>query len=419
MQLNHLKIFKQLYFQILIAISLGILLGYFHPKLAIEMKPLGDGFIKLIRMIVTPVIFLTVVTGISKMTSMKEAGKIGVKALIYFEIVTTFALIIGLTVAKINQPGVGLNINPASLNTQAISQYATQAHEFSWTTFLLNIIPESFLTALVKGDILPVLFIALLVGFGMVQLGERTKMLANIFDQLSEVIFSIINFIMKLAPIGAFGGMAFTIGAYGFDTLFSLGKLMLDVYITCLLFVFLVLGSIAKLNHFSIWKFLKYIKEELVLVLGTSSSEVALPRMLTKLEKMGCDKSVVGLVLPAGYSFNLDGTCIYLTMAVMFIAHALNINLTFEQELTIILVLLLTSKGAAAVTGGGFVVLAATLSSLHIIPVEGIVLLLGVDRFMSEARALTNLIGNGVATVVIARWESKLDEVAAKQALIN
>lgn len=411
------KLYKQLYFQVVISIFIGVLLGHFYPQLALKMKPLGDGFIKLIRMMIAPIIFTTVVTGIAGMKDIKEVGRIGIKALIYFEVVTTLALVIGLSVANIFRPGAGLNIDIHSLDSKAITSYATQSASFNTVDFLLNIIPDTLVNAFTKGDILPVLLISILFGFGILNGGEKRKSFVTLLDQLSSVLFSIVGFIMKVAPIGAFGAMAYTIGAYGVHTLFALSRLLADVYLTSLLFIFIVLGLIARFNKFSLWSFLKYIKEELFIVLGTSSSEVVLPRMIDKLEKCGCGKTVVGLVLPAGYTFNLDGTSIYLTMATLFIAQAFNIDLTLWQQLTIIAVLLLTSKGAAAVTGGGFIVLAATLSSMHTIPVEGVVLLLGIDRFMSGARSLTNLIGNGVATIVIAKWEGDFDSSAAKKAL--
>ncbi|KTD31419.1 dicarboxylate/amino acid:cation symporter [Legionella maceachernii] len=411
------KFYKQLYFQVVISILMGILLGHFHPEFAIKMKPLGDGFIKLIRMMIAPIIFTTVVTGIASMKDIKEVGRIGIKALIYFEVMTTFALIIGLLIANIYHPGAGLNIDILSLNSKSIANYTPQTATFNTVDFILNIIPDTLASAFTKSEILPVLFISLLFGFGVLRGGEKLAPLTKLIDQFSVVLFSIIGFIMKVAPIGAFGAMAYTIGTYGIHTLVALSKLLVDVYLTSLLFIFIVLGFITKIVKFSLWRFLRYIKEELFIVLGTSSSEAALPRMISKLEKLGCGKTVVGLVLPAGYTFNLDGTSIYLTIATLFIAQALNIDLTLTQQLTLLAVLLLTSKGAAAVTGGGFIVLAATLSSLHTIPVEGVVLLLGVDRFMSEARSLTNLIGNGVATVVIAKWESNFDSNAAKKAL--
>ncbi|ARG97024.1 C4-dicarboxylate transporter DctA [Legionella micdadei] len=411
------ELHKQLYFQVMVSIIMGILLGHFYPELAMKMKPLGDGFIKLIKMMIAPIIFTTVVTGISGMKDIKEVGRIGIKALIYFEVLTTFALIIGLVVANLYQPGAGLNIDVHSLNSKSIANYTSQTAAFDTVDFLLNIIPDTLVSAFTKGEILPVLFVSILFGFGILKGGEKLQPFTKLIDQFSTVLFSIIGFIMKVAPIGAFGAMAYAIGAYGIHTLVALSKLLADVYLTSLFFIFIVLGFIAKTFKFSLWRFLKYIKEELFIVLGTSSSEVALPRMISKLEKLGCGKTVVGLVLPAGYTFNLDGTSIYLTIATLFIAQALNIDLSLSQQLTLIAVLLLTSKGAAAVTGGGFIVLAATLSSMHTIPVEGVVLLLGIDRFMSAARSFTNLIGNGVATIVIAKWEGDFDSNAAKKAL--
>lgn len=408
------KLHQQLYLQVLVSIVIGALLGYFYPQLAVKMKPFGDGFIKLIRMMIAPIIFTTVVSGIASMKDFREVGGIGLRALIYFELVTVFALVLGLVVANVYQPGAGLNIDVKTLDSASISNYANKAEDFDSVSFVLNIIPDTLVGAFTKGDILPVLLISILFGFGMLHHGDKLKPFVRAFDQLSMVLFSIIGFIMKLAPIGAFGAMAYTVGAYGIHTLIALSRLVVSVYITSGLFIVIVLGLIARMNQFSLWGFLKYIKEELFIVLGTSSSEAVLPRMITKLEKIGCGKTVVGLVLPAGYTFNLDGTSIYLTMATLFIAQALNIDLSFGQQLTILAVLLLTSKGAAAVTGGGFIVLAATLSTIHTLPVEGVVLLLGVDKFMSEARAITNLIGNGVATIVISKWENDFDDEAAK-----
>lgn len=415
--MHRIKWYKQLYFQVLIGITLGILLGHFYPKLAITMKPLGDGFIKLIKMLIAPIIFTTVVTGIASMRDVREVGRIGVKALVYFEIVTTFALLIGLLVANILQPGAHLNIDVNSLNGARITHLTQQNTTFNTVDFLLNIIPHTFVGAFTSDSLLPVLFLSLLFGFGILHVGDKAKPVTQWVDQVSAVLFAIIGFIMKIAPIGAFGAMAFTVGEYGLSSLIALSRLLLDVYLTSALFIFIVLGSIARMFSFSLWRFLKYIKEELFIVLGTSSSESVLPRMIAKLEKLGCGKTVVGLVLPAGYTFNLDGTSIYLTMAALFIAQALNIDLSLGQQAMMIAILLLTSKGAAAVTGGGFVVLTATLSTIDTIPVAGVVLLLGVDRFMAEARSLTNLIGNGVATIVIAKWEGDFDEDAAKKEL--
>ncbi len=411
-----IKLYKQLYFQVLVSVVVGVLLGYFYPALAIKMKPFGDGFIKMIRMTIAPIIFTTIVTGIASMKDIKEVGRIGIKALIYFEIVTTFALLLGLAVANFYRPGAGLNMNVHSLDPSGLANYTTQT-PFNAVDFILHIIPDTLVNAFAKGDILPVLFISILFAFGLLHGGQRTKPLVSLLNQISIVLFSMVEFIMKLAPIGVFGAMAYTVGFYGIHTLIALSRLLMDVYLTSFLFIVVVLGVIARLSHFSLWKFIRYIKEEILTVFGTATSEAVLPQMITKLENLGCGQTVVGLVLPAGYTFNLDGTSIYLTIATLFIAQALNIDLSLTQQLTILAVLLLTSKGAAAVTGGGFIVLAATLASLHTIPVEGVVLLLGVDRFMSIARAITNLIGNGLATVVIAKWEGDFDAATAKKVL--
>ena len=409
--------FKHLYIYVILAIICGVLLGIFYPGFATEMKPIGDLFIRLIKMMIGPIIFVTVVTGIAGMKDLKKVGRVGLKALLYFEAVTTLALIIGLTVVKIVEPGKGMNIDPASLDSKSVETYAVKAHEMSTTEFLLNIVPTNPVDAFVKGEILQILFLAILSGVVLASLRETGKPVVKALEILSAVFFKIINVIMYVAPIGAFGAMAFTIGKYGPGSLFSLGKLLACVYITCFFFILIVLGGISFINGFSLWKFLKYIKEEILIVLGTSSSESALPRMIKKMEDAGCSKSVCGLVIPAGYSFNLDGTCIYLTIAAIFIAQATNTSLTFSHELILLGVLLLTSKGAAAVTGGGFITLAATLASMGTIPVAGITLLLGVDRFMSEARAITNLIGNGVATIVISNWEKELNKDQLKEVL--
>ena len=401
--------YAHLYAQVLIAILIGIALGHFYPDLGQQMKPLGDGFIKLIKMVIAPIIFCTVVTGIAGMRDLKQAGRVGVKALLYFEIVTTLALVIGLTVANVVQPGAGMNIDASSLDTKDIVSYVSKAKEQGTVDFILNIIPTTIVAAFAEGNILQVLFFAVLFAFSLQALGERGQGLLQIIEQISKAMFGVVGFIMKAAPIGAFGAMAFTIGKYGFGTLFVLGKLMVSFYLTCAVFVLAVLGTISWLNGFSIFAFIRYIREELLIVLGTSSSESVLPRMITKMERLGCEEQVVGLVIPTGYSFNLDGTCIYLTMATLFLAQATNTDLTLAQQLGILGVLLLTSKGAAGVTGSGFIVLAATLGSVGTIPVASIALILGVDRFMSEARALTNLIGNGVATVVVSNWENALD----------
>ncbi|WP_394754091.1 dicarboxylate/amino acid:cation symporter [Crenothrix sp.] len=399
----------QLYLHVLCAISLGVLLGQFYPDLATQMKPLGDGFIKLIKMIIAPIIFCTVVTGIAGMQDMGKAGRIGAKALLYFEMVSTLALIIGLIVVHTLKPGVGMNIDVNTLDISGIHDYSEKAKSHSTVEFLLNIIPNTIFDAFAKGEILQVLLFSLLFGFSLAAMKETGTEVVIFISKMSHVLFGIVETIMKLAPIGAFGAMSFTIGKYGVASLLPLAKLMGSFYLTCLLFIFIVLGLIAKLTGFSIIRFIIYIKEELLIVLGTSSSESVLPRMMLKMEKLGCTKSVVGLVIPTGYSFNLDGTSIYLAMAAIFIAQATNTPMSFTQELTLLGVLLLTSKGAAGVTGSGFITLAATLASVPTIPVAGLALILGIDRFMSEARALTNLIGNGVATVVAAKWENELD----------
>lgn len=411
------KLYKNLYFQVIVGILIGILLGIFNPDLAVQMKPLGDGFIKLIKMLIAPIIFATVVVGIANMGDLKKVGRVGLKAIIYFEVLTTIALVIGMIVVKIYQPGAGLNADPNTLDTKAIESYTTAAEHLSFTDFVLNIIPNNVVDAFAKGEILQVLLFSILLGVALSAMGEKAKPFVKLIDTFSQAMFGIVGMIMHLAPIGAFGAMSFTIGKYGVKTLGNLIKLMAGVYTTSILFVFVILGLVAWMNRFSIWKFLVYIKEEILLVLGTSSSESALPRMMDKLEKLGVSKPVVGLTIPMGYSFNLDGTSIYLTMAALFIAQATNTPLTFGEELTILAVLMLTSKGAAAVTGGGFITLAATLSSIHTLPIAALTLLLGVDRFMSEARAITNLIGNGVASVVIARWEKEFDEERAKKVL--
>ncbi|HEH9400426.1 C4-dicarboxylate transporter DctA [Aeromonas sobria] len=404
------KLFSSLYFQVLLAITLGVWLGHVYPELGADMKPLGDGFVKLIKMIIAPVIFCTVVTGIAGMESMKAVGKTGAIALLYFEVVSTIALIIGLCVVNLLQPGVGMNVDPAALDASAISAYAEQAKSQGIIAFLLDIIPGSVIGAFASGNILQVLLFAVLFGFSLHHIGEKGQVIFGVIDSFSKVIFGIINMIMRLAPIGAFGAMAFTIGKYGVGSLVQLGQLIACFYITCLFFIFVVLGSIAKASGFSILRFISYIREELLIVLGTSSSESVLPRMLDKMEKLGCQKSVVGLVIPTGYSFNLDGTSIYLTMAAIFIAQATNTPLDLFQQITLLVVLLISSKGAAGVTGSGFIVLAATISAVGHLPLAGLALILGIDRFMSEARALTNLIGNGVATVVVAKYCKQLDQ---------
>jgi aerobic C4-dicarboxylate transport protein len=410
------RFYQTLQFRILVAITAGILLGQFYPKLGEQMKPLGDGFIKLIRMMIAPVIFLTLVVGIASISDLRQLGRVGLKAILYFEVVTTLALVIGLIVVKTVQPGVGINADAASLDTKAIQQYTNSPKATHTVEFLLNIIPETVVDAFSKGEILQVLLIAILFGLALAKF-DKAKSIVAALDSVSHWLFGVIALIMKVAPLGAFGAMAFTIGKYGLRTLLPLGKLMLCVYLTGGLFIFVVLGTIARLHGFSLWKFLKYIQDEILIVVGTSSSETVLPRMIVKLENLGCSKSVVGLVIPAGYAFNLDGTSIYLTMAAIFVAQATNTPLTTADELWILLVLMLTSKGSAAVTGGGFITLAATLSSLGTVPVAGITLLLGVDRFMSEMRSVTNLIGNGVATIVVAKWEREFEEDRADRLL--
>jgi aerobic C4-dicarboxylate transport protein len=410
------RFYRTLHFQVLVAIIAGIALGQFDPKLGEQMKPLGDGFIKLIRMMIAPIIFLTVVVGIANAGDLKKVGRVGLKALMYFEVVTTLALLIGLVVVKTVQPGAGVNANAATLDTKSIQQYTTTAKATHTVEFLLNIIPETVVDAFAKGEILQVLLIAILFGLALAKV-DQAKTIVAALDSGCHWLFGVIALIMKVAPIGAFGAMAFTVGKFGLRTLLPLGKLMLCVYVTGGLFIFLVLGGIARLHGFSLWKFLKYIEDEILIVLGTSSSETVLPRMIAKLENLGCSQSVVGLVVPAGYAFNLDGTSIYLTIAAIFVAQATNTPLSTADEWWILLVLMLTSKGSAAVTGGGFITLAATLSSVGTIPVAGITLLLGVDRFMSQMRSLTNLIGNGVATIVVAKWERELDEDRATRVL--
>ncbi|WP_077032696.1 dicarboxylate/amino acid:cation symporter [Pelomonas sp. KK5] len=412
-------LYKSLYVQVLVAIAIGVLLGHFYPKVGADMKPLGDAFIKLIKMLIAPIIFCTVVVGIAGMEDMKKVGKTGGLALLYFEIVSTVALIIGLVIVNLVQPGAGMNIDPSTLDTKGIASFTEKGKLGTTVDFLLAIIPNTFIDAFAKGEMLQVLLIAVLFGFALHRFGGRGTLVFDFIEKSSHVLFSIIGMIMKLAPIGAFGAMAFTIGKYGVGSLVQLGQLMACFYITCLLFIFIVLGTIARMTGFSIWKFIKYIREELLIVLGTSSSESVLPRMMAKLENLGAKKSTVGLVIPTGYSFNLDGTSIYLTMAAIFIAQATNTPLSLMQELTLLAVLLLTSKGASGVTGSGFIVLAASLNAVGHVPVEGLALILGIDRFMSEARALTNLVGNGVATVVVAKWTGDLDVERMKSQLDN
>ncbi|SEF30038.1 dicarboxylate/amino acid:cation symporter [Variovorax sp. NFACC27] len=414
-----LPLYRSLYVQVITAVIIGVLLGHFYPAAGEAMKPLGDGFIKLIKMIIAPIIFCTVVVGIAGMEDMKKVGKTGGLALLYFEVVSTIALIVGLVLVNVLKPGSGMNVDPATLDTKSIAAYTGPGKMTGTIDFIMNIIPNTVVDAFAKGEILQVLLIAVMFGFALHRFGGRGTLVFDVIEKGSHVLFGIVNYIMKLAPIGAFGAMAFTIGKYGLGSLFSLGKLMGTFYLTCLLFIFVVLGLIARFHGFSIWKFIKYIKEELLIVLGTSSSESVLPRMMEKMENLGANKTCVGLVIPTGYSFNLDGTSIYLTMAAVFIAQATNTPMTLTQEITLLAVLLLTSKGAAGVTGSGFIVLAATLSAVGHVPVAGLALILGIDRFMSEARALTNLIGNGVATIVVAKWTGELDETRLRAGLNN
>jgi aerobic C4-dicarboxylate transport protein len=403
------KFYRTLYFRVIVGILLGILLGVVSPSTAGKMEPLGIGFIKLIRMMIGPIIFFTVVVGIASIGDMRKLGRVGIKALLYFEVVTSMALLIGLLVVNVIQPGAGMNVDASKLDSTAIQAYAAQGKHLSSVDFVMNIIPKTFVGAFAEGEILQVLLLAILVGLALAALGQGKTLVAGC-DKVAHLMFGVIGLIMQAAPIGAFGAMAYTVGHYGLKTLIPLAKLMACVYITSILFVFVVLGTIAFMHGFSVWKFIKYIKEELLIVLGTSSSESVLPRMMVKMEALGCSKSVVGLVIPSGYSFNLDGTSIYLTIAAIFVAQATNTHLTGGQEAFLLLILMLSSKGAAAVTGGGFITLAATLQAIGTVPMAGLTLLLGVDRFMSEMRALTNLVGNGVATVVVAKWERELDE---------
>jgi aerobic C4-dicarboxylate transport protein len=417
MRAGNKPLYASLYFQVIVAIVIGVLLGHFFPETGAAMKPLGDGFIKLIKMIIAPIIFCTVVVGIAGMEDMKKVGKTGGYALLYFEAVSTIALLVGLVIVNTIRPGAGMNVDPATLDTKGIDAYAKPGQLQSTTDFLLNVIPTTVVDAFAKGEILQVLLFAVLFGFALHKFGGRGTLVFDWIEKTSHVLFSIVGYIMRVAPIGAFGAMAFTIGKYGVGSLVSLGKLMGTFYLTCLVFILIVLGIIARAHGFSILKFIRYIKEELLIVLGTSSSESVLPRMMAKLENLGVKKSTVGLVIPTGYSFNLDGTSIYLTMAAVFVAQATNTPMTLVQELTLLAVLLLTSKGAAGVTGSGFIVLAATLSAVGHVPVAGLALILGIDRFMSEARALTNLIGNGVATVVVGKWCGELDAARMQRVL--
>lgn len=415
--MNLRRIHHNLTARVLFAVTIGVILGVMNPGLAKEMKPLGDTFVKLVKMIIGPIIFLTIVLGISNIADVKKIGRVGGKAFIYFEIVTTFALAIGLTVVNYTQPGAGLDAS--QLVGGDVSAYATQAKQMGFVDYLMHIVPSSPVAAFAEGEILQIVFFAVLFGMAIVTMPVSVAPLTDVLEKTLEVMFRIVQIIMKIAPFGAFGAMAFTVGTFGLKTLLPLGRLMLDVYLTMALFIFIVLNLIARYYKFSLWQFLNYIREEILLVLGTSSSEAALPRMMQKLERYGCARPVVGLVVPTGYSFNLDGTSIYLTMATIFLAQVYGKNLPLAQQLGILLILMITSKGAAGVTGSGFIVLASTLASVHVIPIEGIALLLGVDRFMSEARAITNLIGNGVATLVIARSENAFDDTMRESAVME
>ena len=410
-----MKYLKILYLQVLIAITIGILLGSFFPDFAIQLKPLGDGFIKLIKMMIAPIIFCTIVTGIAGMQNTKKVGRVGLKAILYFEVVTTLALIIGIIVINVLKPGVGMNIDAASLDTKSVENYITESKSQSVGDFFMHIIPENIVNALSASNILQVLFFSVLLGFALSKIGEKATPLLKGIQSLEDGLFAIIKIIMKVAPLGALGAMAFTIGKYGLGSLAQLGQLMGSFYITCILFIVIILGGILKYTGFNLFRLLAYIKEELLIVLGTSSSEAALPGLIKKLENVGCSEPVVGLVVPTGYSFNLDGTSIYLTMAAVFLAQATNTPLDIGHQITLLLVLLLTSKGAAGVTGSGFIVLAATLPTVGHIPVAAIALIFGIDRFMSEGRALTNIIGNTVATIVLAKWEKEIDMPTAKK----
>ena len=407
-----------LYFWVLLAIVAGGTLGVVDPTTAVKLKPLGDGFIALVKMLIGPIIFCTVVLGIAGAGDMKKVGRVGGKALLYFEVVSTVALMIGLVIANSIRPGAGFNVDPASLNANAVADYTKRAAAQTTTDFILRIIPTTFFDAFVgSGDLLQVLFVAILFGYAMTHMRQRGEAVHQFIEGCSHIFFAMMNALMKLAPIGAGGAMAFTIGRYGIDALRPLALLMGSFYLTCLIFVLVVLGTIARVTGFNIVRFILYIKDELLTVLGTSSSESALVPLMQKLERLGCSRSVVGLVVPSGYSFNLDGTNIYLTMAALFVAQALNIELTLRQQLTLLGVAMLTSKGASGVTGAGFITLAATLAAVPSIPVAGLALILGIDRFMSEARSLTNFVGNGVAAIVVARWENELDRAALTREL--
>jgi aerobic C4-dicarboxylate transport protein len=406
-----------LYVQVLVAIAIGILFGLLDPLHAAAMKPLGDGFIKLVKMLITPIVFCTVVIGISQAGELRDVGRIGLRAIVYFELVTTLALVIGLVVVNVLKPGSGLAFDPAAADMKSVAAYATASQSLSTSEFIVNIFPESVVSAFQRNDVLQVLCFSLFFGVSLLHLGRKGTRLLSFIDVVSKAMFSLVGLVMRAAPVGAFGAMSFTIGKYGLGALLTLGKLMAGMYITCILFVFLVLGGILAAMGVSVFRFLRYIADEILIVLGTSSSESALPRLMDKMEHLGCARKVVGLVVPTGYSFNLDGTSIYMTMAAVFVAQVSGVHLSLGQEMTLLAVLLLTSKGAAAVTGSGFVTLAATLAVFPTIPLAGLTLLVGVDRFMSEARAITNLIGNATATLVVSKWEGALDSARAQRIL--
>ncbi|WP_246518829.1 dicarboxylate/amino acid:cation symporter [Ancylobacter lacus] len=411
------KFYQQLYVQVLIAIALGIAIGHYWPDTGAALKPLGDAFIKLVKMIIAPVIFLTVATGIAGMSDMHKVGRVAGKAMLYFLCFSTLALIVGLVIGNVIQPGTGLHIDPNTLDAKAVQTYATKAHDTTVVGFLQNIIPDTVVGAFASGDILQVLFFSVLFGTALALVGERGKPVTDFLQNLTAPVFKLVAVLMKAAPIGAFGAMAFTIGKYGIGSVANLAMLIATFYITAAVFILIVLGAVCRYNGFSILGLIRYIKEEILLVIGTSSSEAALPSLMEKMEAAGCKRSVVGLVVPTGYSFNLDGTNIYMTLAALFIAQAMDIHLPLQDQVLLLLVAMLSSKGAAGITGAGFITLAATLSVVPAIPVAGMALILGIDRFMSECRAVTNFIGNAVATVVVARWEGEFDAVRFKAAL--
>jgi len=411
------RILGPLYVQVLIAVAAGIAVGVLAPRFGGQLKPLGDGFIKLIKMLFAPIVFATVVLGIARLESLRDLGRVGLRALIYFEVLSTFALVVGLVVVNVLGPGRGMNVDPATLDKKSVESYTAAVRHDSFADFVLNMIPTSIVDALARNEILQVLLFSILLGVALTRLRDRAAALVSVLDVLQQALFAIVGMVMRLAPLAAFGAMAFTVGTYGFGSLLALGKLVAGMYATCFLFVVIVLGAIARISGFSLWKFLKYMKDELFIVLGTASSESVVPQVMRKLEHVGCSKSVVGLVVPSGLAFNPDGQCIYYTMAAIFVAQATNTPLTLADQLVVLGVLMVTSKGSAGVTGSGFITLAATLASLGKIPVSGMVLLLGVDRFMSEARAITNTIGNAVGTMAIARWVGALDRERAQRVL--